>query len=88
MNGANHASLLFLSMRPHSAALPHSADLVHVAAIREIADELGQPYEEVDALYRYLFDVFSAQASVTHFLSVLVSRKVREHYRGASAPGP
>jgi len=84
MDGANDASLPFSRMRPHVTAPAHRDELAHVVAIREIADGLGQPYEEVDALYRHLFHVLAAQANVTQFLQVLVARKVREHYSAAT----
>ena len=62
-------------------------DGVHHAAIRDIAVTLGRPQSEVALLYRELFVVLAARASVTTYLPVLVARKIRERYLNLDSPG-
>ena len=56
-------------------------DSVHRAAIRDIATEVNLPLAEVELLYRELFVAMAARATITTFLPVLVTRKIRERYR-------
>lgn len=78
-----HAEHAGPPMRPlhHHAAPQLSGNRVPMEAISDIADELGKPYAEVSAVYWDLYVALEAKASVTHFLPVLVFRKVREHGR-------
>jgi len=57
------------------------AEGVHLAAICDIAETMGRPLTEVALLYRELFAALAAKATITTYLPVLVTRKIRERYR-------
>lgn len=54
----------------------------HMAAIRAIAEEIGQPVEEVASLYQEELARLSARAAIADYLPVLVSKRLRQRYRG------
>ena len=49
----------------------------HFGEIQVLADELGRPVPEIAQLYEDVLDSLRAQARVTDFLAVLVSKRVR-----------
>jgi len=54
---------------------------IHLAEIQAIAEKAGRPVSEVAEYYEEVLERMAATATVTNFLAVLVSKKVREHYR-------
>jgi len=59
---------------------------IHFAEIQAIAEKAGRPVSEVAAYYEEVLERMAATATVTNFLAVLVSKKVREHYRRKQQP--
>ena len=71
------------TVRPFYKATPGEdpGEGAHRAVIRAMAEELGRPLAEVNALYRDLLKALAANALITQYLPVFVARKVRERYR-------
>jgi len=59
---------------------------LHFAEIQAIAEKARRPVSEVAAYYEEVLERMAATATVTNFLAVLVSKKVREHYRRKQQP--
>ena len=53
----------------------------HWSTIRDIAEEVARPIEEVSAVYQWELRKMAAHASVTEFLPVLVMKRLRTFYR-------
>lgn len=69
----------------------------HFGEIQSLADEFKRSITQVAQMYEEVLESLSAQATVTDFLPVLVSKKVRQHcirsnicqsLRSPSAPTP
>jgi hypothetical protein len=56
--------------------------------IDAIANELDRPAEEIAAMYAQLYDDLKARATVTDYLRVFVSRKIRSRYRSGRHGDP
>lgn len=53
----------------------------HFAEIQAIAERVGRPVPEVAEYYEEELERMTSTATVTHFLVVLVSKRIRERYR-------
>lgn len=53
----------------------------HMGCINALCDEVGRPFHEVAALYYRELRQLSERAAVIDYLPVLVSKRVRQHYR-------
>lgn len=54
----------------------------HAGSMRAVAEQIHCQVDEIAGLYEELLTELKAQASVPDYLPVLVSKKVREIYRG------
>ena len=68
------------SKRSYQYADAHDRNM-HSAEIQAIAEKVQRPVSEVAAYYEEVLERMTATATVTHFLAVFVSKKVREHFR-------
>ncbi|HVL76470.1 MAG TPA: DUF3562 domain-containing protein [Noviherbaspirillum sp.] len=53
----------------------------HAAAVASLATELDRPIDEIEALYEDELERMRPQASIQDFLSILVSKRVRQTCR-------
>lgn len=53
----------------------------HMGCINALCDEVGRPFQEVAELYHSELRQLSERAAVIDYLPVLVSKRVRQHYR-------
>jgi uncharacterized protein (DUF2126 family) len=51
--------------------------LRHANTMRSVADEIGRPVDEIENLYEDVLKQLSAGATVTDYLPVLVSKKIK-----------
>jgi hypothetical protein len=58
----------------------------HLVSIRIVAEEFDRPLEEVALFYLEELARLRPRATIADFLPVLVSKKIREHYRSARSP--
>jgi hypothetical protein len=78
-----------LGIDPSAERLPESSAeiLRHQASIRTMAEEFNRPLEEVAYFYREELARLRSRAAIADYLPVLVSKKIREHYRNTPEHG-
>jgi hypothetical protein len=54
----------------------------HIRAMKMLAKDLDSPEEQVSQIYEFELEKLKADARVKEFLIVLVSRRVREIFKG------
>jgi hypothetical protein len=54
----------------------------HAGSMRAVANDVERPVDEIAQVYESVLEHLKTQARIEDYLPILVSKKVREFYRG------